>query len=400
MDFQNVRRRIRVNDYVSNKVTSIFSWISLIFLIVFVLLASVNPNLIHITVNYTFAQSDSNNDDNNGNSENTDDKTHIYNLRIGYKSYQMKYSITGGELINMTIPRADILEVFIKPSHKGSITVYIPPSLSPYKDAILDIEALRKITLNFDVDNTSVKVMGLTKVPEYVDPNSGKNPQSNEDRITDIQLEHKNVSIIDSNISLNLSISDIPKVINLIDPGWEDYNLTLRAVINKGNVTYLDDYEPGSAEVLNWNPLLVFQVPHLVTGLGLRNIGHIAITPIKLYEDAEEMLKNTHFWKNIALNDEIVLRMANRGLNSILAEVQFSNGMKGIYAGGFTVDVHETKSEGMRQFNEDRSRDKELVVKEFKFSSESSDIDDIEFTQTAQNINCAIHNKQGFQFCF
>jgi hypothetical protein len=169
--------------------------------------------------------------------------------------------------------------------------------------------------------------------------------------------------------------------------------------MNKGNVTYLDDYEPGAAGATNWNPLLVFEVPDLATGLGLRNIGHVAITPIKLYEDAEEMLKNTHFWKNIPLNEEVVLRMANRGLNSILAEVQFSNGMKGIYAGGFTVDVHETKSEGMSAFNEDRSRDKELVVKEFKLSSESSDIDDIEFIQAAQNINCAIHNIKGFQFC-
>jgi len=343
-----------------------------------------------------FAQSGDKEDGDNSSKQGTDEGKNVYKLRVGYKSYPIKYSIKGGELVNMTIPRSDILEIFVKPNSSGSITVEIPKSMSLLKGNIFDFKALRTMKLDFDANTTSVKMRGLTKVTNV------DNLRDNENHTVGLPIAAKeNNTILNSNSNLmtNVSISDLPDTIELVDPGWGNYNLTLRAMINNGNITYQDNYKSGSAEVLDWTPLMVFQVPNVKSGFGLTDVGHVSIVSIKLYKDKQDMLKNLHIWKNIPLNEEVVFRLPNRGLNLIVAEIQFSNGIKGLYGGALNVSVHESKSEGIKTFNEERSQDKKLVTKEIKFPKSSLKPEDQEFLLAAENITCTVHKTKGFEFC-
>lgn len=395
MDFPNVFRPIWDVDTLLGKDRTIVKFACLLaFLII--------STFVFFTLNGTtvYAQSDDKEDgkDDNVEQEKGEDKQ-IYKLRVGYKSYSIKYSIKGGELVNMTIPRSDILEVFIKPISSGSITIEIPKSISLLKGTIFDFDEIRTITLDFDSNTTSVKVRGLTQVSNLGNPKETKDEQANENLLGVTSENISRLNNLNSNLISNISLSDLPQTIELVDPGWENYNLTLRAIVNNRNITYQDNYKSGSAGASDWNPLLLFQVPSVKPGLGLIDIGHVGIVPIKLYKDSNEMMKNIHLWKNIGLNEEVVFRLPNRGLNLILAEVQFSNGIKGIYGAAFTVDVHESKSEGTQMFNEQRSQDKKLVIREVKLSKSAIKSEDQEFLAAVEYISCIVHKSQGFNVC-
>ena len=344
------------------------------------------------------AQSEDNEDQNNNSKEDDEDKQ-VYKLRVGQKAYSIKYTIEGGQLVNMTIPRSDILEVFINPTSSGSITLEIPKSMSLLKGTMFDFEDLRIITLDFDTSTKSVKVRGLTQVSNLGNVKESKDGDVDKNLVTSINKNDDILKNSSNNLLTNISLSDLPQTIELVDPGWENYNLTLRAMIKNGNVTYLDKYESGYSGVSDWNPLLMFQVPSVNSGFGLTNIGHLGIVPIKLYKDPDDMMKNMHIWKNIPLYEEVVFRLPNRGFNLIVAEIPFSNGVKGLYGAAFTVDVHESKSDGTETFNEERSQDKKLVVKETKFSKTSAILEDQEFLEAAENIACIVQKGQGFDVC-
>jgi hypothetical protein len=83
----------------------------------------------------------------------------------------------------------------------------------------------------------------------------------------------------------------------------------------------------------------------------------------------------------------------------IIAEVQFSNGVKALYGAAFTVDVHESKSDGTETFNEERSQDKKKIIKEIKLSTSSENPEDQEYLAAAENISCKVHKSEGFDIC-
>jgi hypothetical protein len=364
------------------------------------LLVSVLLSTYYVTT-FSIAHSlsnDNEDDDANVEQEKDDDKQ-VFKLRVGYKSYPIKYTINGGDLVNITVPRSDILEVSINPSTSGTIVLEIPKSISLLKENIFDFEQLRTITLKFDANTTSLKVRGLTQVSNFGDLKGSKDRQINSN-----SQNYNNGNIImksgaSNSSTAKITLKDLPQIIQLVDPGWENYNLTIRAMINNGNITYEDDYKSGSSGVSDWNPLLLFQVPNIKPGLGLTNVGHVSIVPIKLYKDSEDMLKSLHLWKNIPLNEEVVFRLPNRGLNLIIAEVQFSNGVKALYGAAFTVDVHESKSDGTETFNEERSQDKKKIIKEIKLSTSSENPEDQEYLAAAENISCKVHKSEGFDIC-
>lgn len=119
--------------------------------------------------------------------------------------------------------------------------------------------------------------------------------------------------------------------------------------------------------------------------------------PIKSYDSPEDILEDANYWKNVPLNEQVVLEMNQPGPNYLVAAVQFANGTYGVYSAVMDVDASGSKSAGedYLDFEMDEGADFNILDK--------SDIEDIQsdpgFQQAASNIICSDLNNNGFQVC-
>ena len=144
----------------------------------------------------------------------------------------------------------------------------------------------------------------------------------------------------------------------LEDPGFTNYNLSLRSIINNGGFTVKEGIESTTSKVTNWNPSLIFEFPKQELKVGLIKIKNLIIGQNKLYKNPNQIINNVQYWKDVPLNEEVVLRLDNRGSNFILSEVLFSNGVSALYGGELNVDASETKSNAEYWFKKDRPEDR------------------------------------------
>jgi hypothetical protein len=178
----------------------------------------------------------------------------------------------------------------------------------------------------------------------------------------------------------------------------KQYNLTLRAMINDGNVTFKNNYEKAGAAVDDWNPFFILEFPSQDFKLGLLRVNNLAIGQIKLYDDPVQMLKNVQYWKSIPLNEGVVLKLDNRGTNVIIVEAQFSNGVSGVYAGGFVVQTSQSKSEASKSFNSDRPADRKLVIRESQIPLDFA-TNNKAFWTASEKVFCDALRSSGFHVC-
>jgi hypothetical protein len=161
-----------------------------------------------------------------------------------------------------------------------------------------------------------------------------------------------------------------------------------------------NDYQKGGAEVDDWNPLLIFQIfDKNDLKVGLVNIKNLIISPIKRYQSSEEMMRDIQYWKNIPLNEDVVLRLDKRTPSVIIAEVQFTDGNSALYAGAFNTDAHQSKSEASKTFSRDRASDKNLVIKESPLPQDFHNNLESSFWDAAQNVMCTVSKASGFNNC-
>ena len=123
----------------------------------------------------------------------------------------------------------------------------------------------------------------------------------------------------------------------------------------------------------------------------------LILQPIKSYDSPEDVLEDANYWKNVPLNEQVVLEMNQLGLNYLVAAVQFANGTAGVYPAVMDVEAFGSKSEGedYLEFRMDEGAEFNILDK--------SDIEDIQedpgFQQAASNIICSDLNNYGFQVC-
>jgi hypothetical protein len=66
--------------------------------------------------------------------------------------------------------------------------------------------------------------------------------------------------------------------------------------------------------------------------IGLVNIKHLLLGPIKNYESPNDILSDSRYFKDVPLNEQVLLEMDNPGSNYFIASVQFANGSQGVYS--------------------------------------------------------------------
>lgn len=182
----------------------------------------------------------------------------------------------------------------------------------------------------------------------------------------------------------------------MTDDIFGDSRLPLESYITNGIVTDIASSGSTKGELNQWYPIVIFSFNE-PSQIGLVNVGHVLSGPIKSYDAPEDILEEVNYWKDVPLNEQVVLEMNQPGLNYLVAAVQFANGTYGVYSGTMDVDASGSKSEGedFLDFQMDEGSDFNILDK--------SDIEDIQsdpgFQQAASDIVCSELNKNGFQTC-
>lgn len=149
-------------------------------------------------------------------------------------------------------------------------------------------------------------------------------------------------------------------------------------------------------EADDWNPKLTFQ---FIEGSdsGLVNVKQVLIGKIKAYPTSQIALTSGILWKNIPLNQEVVLKIKEKGVNFFIVQVQFTNGATGIYSGA--MDIKPTIND--KSFYSDTLKDDLKANKGLKVMTSSSPKirQDSAFFQVAQKVVCDDLVSFGFRTC-
>jgi hypothetical protein len=266
------------------------------------------------------------------------------------------------------------------------------------------LSILKQFSVNFEKGSQLTKISGLVHFPKFLLKNIRELQSANYAAASIREPTRANTSStlpLGTNFSTsNLTLSEVPQKLSFVDPGFNKNDLTLRALIIGNNVTIKRDYQKGAAEVDDWNPVLIFEVPaDKPIKVGLVNVRNLIISPIKLYNSPEHMMKSVQYWKNVPLNEEIVLRLDSRTDGAIIAQVQFQDGSSALYAGGLNADMTRSKSDATEFFNRDRPFDRKLVIKESPLPIDLQSSADSNFWTAAQDILCTISKSSGFIVC-
>jgi len=171
----------------------------------------------------------------------------------------------------------------------------------------------------------------------------------------------------------------------------------LIAVIENNNVTILKDEnypETSGFDLHSYNPTFSFQFKE-GSDIPLKSIGKVLIGKIKAYDSRSEALESASFFKNIAFNEDTVLRLNDNGLNYVVVEAQFANGISGIYASIFDNNPFGDKSTYGRILEGDLKENDWKVIESSPVKIESDD----SFMLVAQSVMCKATSSYGFQIC-
>ena len=141
-------------------------------------------------------------------------------------------------------------------------------------------------------------------------------------------------------LSRTIGIYDLPKNIILTDDFGKNNKIPIRAFFSEGLITQLEKPSVNKQvkfklDDWNQNMILGFQDS---SALNFVNIKNILVGQIKSYDSVEDALEDATYWESVPLNDEIMLRFENKGLNFIIMEVTFQNGDSGVYHAIFNLE--------------------------------------------------------------
>ena len=195
-----------------------------------------------------------------------------------------------------------------------------------------------------------------------------------------------------------ISMSDLPQNLVLTDESGSDNYLSLRALVADGKIKEFDsegDYELDNFELEDWYVPVTFQFTEN-SELGLVNIKNILIGQIKSYKTPEDILQKSSYWKQLPLNVEIVLPLQHKGYNFIIIEVQFTDGVSGIYSGAFNMDTFGGKSLAFDQIKDEIRQGSDYKIKKnTNFEPDPNNA----FWQLAELISCKELRGHGFSKC-
>jgi len=195
-----------------------------------------------------------------------------------------------------------------------------------------------------------------------------------------------------------ISLSDLPQSLVISDDTGSDNYLSLRGIVNNGKLIAAEeegDFETDDFEISDWYPRLIFQFNEK-SNFDLVKVKNVLSGQIKTYKSPSEILGKSTYWTNLPLNVETVLPFEHNGKNFLIAEIQFSNGVTGIYSGTFELDDFLKRSDAKGLLNDERKEGSNVKIKqESKLNIDYQDV----FWQLAQTLACKELEGHGFSEC-
>ena len=122
-----------------------------------------------------------------------------------------------------------------------------------------------------------------------------------------------------------------------------------------------EELQDNTLSLSDWNPKFTFQFIE-GSNIGLVNVKSILVGQIKSYDSIEGAIKQAKIWREIPLNEQVVLRLDHKGINFMIVEVEFANGASGLYNAVFDMQTSLDKSSEGRFLRDDLRTDKTLEV--------------------------------------
>jgi hypothetical protein len=190
----------------------------------------------------------------------------------------------------------------------------------------------------------------------------------------------------------------LPENVVVTDSTNNNARLPLRFVTDSsGTTTETNTSGVPEGSFHGYNPSLTF---HFVErpNIGIVKINDLIMGQIKTYDSLSNILEESQYWKDIPLNDEVVLRLENAGLHYIVTSVQFSNGTTGIYSSVINVEPDQnSKSSSDSQFEREQDNGANYNV------IDSLNVEDIlntpVFYQKSSTLICSHLSLYGFKIC-
>ncbi|WP_458719755.1 hypothetical protein [Candidatus Nitrosocosmicus sp. R] len=200
-------------------------------------------------------------------------------------------------------------------------------------------------------------------------------------------------------LSKTIGIYDLPKNIILTDDFGKNNKIPIRAFFSEGLITQLEKPSVNKQvkfKLDDWNQNMILGFQDSST-LNFVNIKNILVGQIKSYDSVEDALEDATYWENVPLNDEIMLRFENKGLNFIIMEVTFQNGVSGVYHAIFNLDTYgsESGADDLLDYRMDKEDANYNIVDDSKPEIEVNS----PFWQISQIIVCEDLKYNGFRVC-
>ena len=192
-------------------------------------------------------------------------------------------------------------------------------------------------------------------------------------------------------------ISSLPSKLIVTDVSKGESQLPLRySTTSSGLSTEKHSSGATTGELHDYYPVVMFHFDQ-PSQLGLVNIKHLLLGPIKNYGSPNDILSDSRYFKDVPLNEQVLLEMDSTGSNYLIASVQFANGSQGVYSNIMDMDSIFTKgtSEDQVDYRMDNGEEYNIL--------DNSDVNDIQldpsFQQIASKIICSDLDSNGFQVC-
>lgn len=215
---------------------------------------------------------------------------------------------------------------------------------------------------------------------------------------TQISITDNNSSFANSDTASTAIGNLLPDNLVVTDNTDNNARLPLRFVTdNSGTTVETNTSGVPEGSFHGYNPVLTF---HFVErpNIGIVKINDLIMGQIKTYDSLSDILESSQYWKDIPLNDEIVLRLDNAGLHYIVTSVQFSNGTSGIYSSVIDVEPDQnSKSNSDYWFENEQDKGANYNI------IDSLDVEDIlnnpVFYQKSSTLICSHLSLYGFKIC-
>lgn len=109
-------------------------------------------------------------------------------------------------------------------------------------------------------------------------------------------------------------ISFLLQTITLSDNTLGESKIPLRAAIINGTATNPDLSKTTRGQLYEWYPIVSFHFDEL-GNIGLVNVKHVLMGPIKSYQSSANILEEAIYFQNVRPNEQVSLEVSQPGLN-------------------------------------------------------------------------------------